>query len=74
MLYLEGRQLWTDIQIASRNLATLIWVHVPMDRATDANDTNANTGLTGQVAVVIEKKSMINLVCVSKGITPSCSS
>jgi len=53
----EGRKLWTNIAIASRNLAQIIWIHVPFERADKA------TGKAKpHLEVVIEKKSMINLV------------
>jgi len=59
--YGEGRKLWTSIQLASRNLSILIWVHVPAERplkAGQTEDPNRNRTLEA----VIEKKSMINLV------------
>ncbi|KAL1744583.1 Bestrophin, RFP-TM, chloride channel-domain-containing protein [Schizophyllum fasciatum] len=51
--YQDGRKMWTNITIASRN----IWIHVP-------NDRPDKDGEPGQSALrsVIEKKSMINLV------------
>ncbi|KAI0337625.1 UPF0187-domain-containing protein [Trametopsis cervina] len=53
----EGRKLWTSIAIASRNLAQIIWIQVPFER------TNKATGQKKpHLEVVIEKKSMINLV------------
>ncbi|KAJ7028000.1 UPF0187-domain-containing protein [Mycena alexandri] len=54
--YQEGRKMWTNIQIASRNLAQIIWIHVPIER-TDKDKVQMST-----VQSVIEKKSMINLV------------
>jgi predicted membrane chloride channel (bestrophin family) len=54
--YQEGRKMWTNITIASRNIAQLIWIHVPIDR-TDKEKNQMTT-----VQSVIEKKSMINLV------------
>ncbi|KAF7289844.1 hypothetical protein MIND_01358800 [Mycena indigotica] len=54
--YQEGRKMWTNIQIASRNVAQIIWVHIPFERT----DKEKNTMTT--VQSVIEKKSMINLV------------
>ncbi|KAJ7611145.1 Bestrophin, RFP-TM, chloride channel-domain-containing protein, partial [Mycena rosella] len=53
--YQEGRKMWTNIQIASRNIAQIIWIHVPVER-TDKDKTKMTT-----VQSVIEKKSMINL-------------
>ncbi|KAJ3519224.1 hypothetical protein NM688_g9332 [Phlebia brevispora] len=53
----EGRKLWTNIAIASRNLAQIIWIHVPFDRVDKATGQKKPT-----LQVVIEKKSMINLV------------
>jgi len=54
--YQEGRKMWTNIQIASRNIAQIIWIHVPVERV----DKEKNKMTT--VQSVIEKKSMINLV------------
>ncbi|KAJ7053300.1 Bestrophin, RFP-TM, chloride channel-domain-containing protein, partial [Mycena amicta] len=54
--YQEGRKMWTNIQIASRNIAQIIWIHVPFER-TDKEKNKMTT-----VQSVIEKKSMINLV------------
>ncbi|KAJ6493017.1 Bestrophin, RFP-TM, chloride channel-domain-containing protein [Mycena sanguinolenta] len=54
--YQEGRKMWTNITIASRNIAQIIWIHVPNDR-TDKDKNQMTT-----VQSVIEKKSMINLV------------
>jgi len=54
--YQEGRKMWTNITIASRNIAQIIWIHVPTER-TDKEKVKMTT-----VQSVIEKKSMINLV------------
>ncbi|KAL1938826.1 hypothetical protein VTO73DRAFT_11206 [Trametes versicolor] len=55
--YMDGRRLWTTIAIASRNLALLIWVHVPFERV------DKKTGaVKSMLEVSIEKKSMVNLV------------
>lgn len=53
----EGRKLWTNIAIASRNLAQVIWIHVPFERTDKATGEKKP-----HLQVVIEKKSMINLV------------
>ncbi|GJE93964.1 Bestrophin, RFP-TM, chloride channel-domain-containing protein [Phanerochaete sordida] len=53
----EGRKLWTNIAIASRNLAQIIWIHVPFERVD--KDTGEKKPY---LQVVIEKKSMISLV------------
>ncbi|KAI0684547.1 UPF0187-domain-containing protein [Cytidiella melzeri] len=53
----EGRKLWTNIAIASRNLAQIIWIVVPFDRVNKATGEKKP-----HLEVVIEKKSMINLV------------
>ncbi|KAJ3478799.1 hypothetical protein NLI96_g9513 [Meripilus lineatus] len=53
----EGRRLWTTITIASRNLAQVIWVHVPTNRPAKGNVAAPST-----LHVMIEKKSMVNLV------------
>ncbi|KAF7291210.1 hypothetical protein MIND_01264400 [Mycena indigotica] len=49
--YQEGRKMWTNIAIASRNIGQIIWVHVPHER----KDMST-------VESVVEKKSMMNLV------------
>ncbi|KAK7046572.1 Bestrophin, RFP-TM, chloride channel-domain-containing protein [Favolaschia claudopus] len=54
--YQEGRKMWTNISIASRNIAQIIWIQVPSDR-TDKEKRPMTT-----VQSVVEKKSMINLV------------
>ncbi|KAK7024777.1 Bestrophin, RFP-TM, chloride channel-domain-containing protein [Favolaschia claudopus] len=54
--YQEGRKMWTNITIASRNIAQIIWIHVPFERE-DKNKTQMTT-----VQSVVEKKSMVNLV------------
>ncbi|EKM56905.1 uncharacterized protein PHACADRAFT_254282 [Phanerochaete carnosa HHB-10118-sp] len=53
----EGRKLWTNIAISSRNLAQVIWIHVPFERTDKATGEKKP-----HLQVVIEKKSMINLV------------
>lgn len=55
--YQEGRKLWTAIQITSRNVAQLIWIHIPDDRS-DYPKYKHQTLLQN----IIEKKSMVNLV------------
>ncbi|KAF9525225.1 UPF0187-domain-containing protein [Crepidotus variabilis] len=52
--YQDGRKMWTNIMIASRNLAQQIWIHIPSDRA--------GKGDTTVMQNIIEKKSMINLI------------
>ncbi|KAJ7509543.1 Bestrophin, RFP-TM, chloride channel-domain-containing protein [Mycena galericulata] len=54
--YQEGRKMWSNITIASRNIAQIIWIHVPFERV----DTEKKTMTT--VQSVIEKKTMVNLV------------
>jgi len=54
--YQEGRKMWTNIQIASRNIAQIVWIHVPVERA-DKDKVKMTT-----VQSIIEKKSIINLV------------
>ncbi|KAF7291163.1 hypothetical protein MIND_01259500 [Mycena indigotica] len=54
--YQEGRKLWTNIAIASRNLAQIIWIHV----ATERTETGGKTWTILQST--IEKKTMLNLV------------
>ncbi|KAJ7056306.1 UPF0187-domain-containing protein [Mycena amicta] len=54
--YQEGRKMWTNIAISSRNIGQILWIHVPFER-TDKSGKKMTT-----VESVIEKKSMINLV------------
>jgi putative membrane protein len=64
--YSEGRKVWASIQLSGRNLAHMIWNHVPNER--DANNKPAPSGATDEdaqrrvVQAQIEKKTMINLV------------
>jgi putative membrane protein len=55
--YQDGRKLWTSIQISSRNMAMLIWIHVPTDRRHIESQKHV-----GVLQATIEKKTMINLV------------
>jgi len=57
--YWEGRKLWTGIALSSRNLANLIWIHVPTDRSAKSTTPLPKDA---KLRVVIEKKSMINLI------------
>ncbi|QRV90978.1 bestrophin protein [Ceratobasidium sp. AG-Ba] len=56
--YWEGRKLWSTIALSSRNLANLIWIHVPTDRS----GKNPNLPSDHKLRAIIEKKSMINLI------------
>ncbi|KAL5528341.1 hypothetical protein ACEPAF_7477 [Sanghuangporus sanghuang] len=62
--YWEGRKLWTNINLSSRNLAHLIWIHVPIDRPgkNEEEITDKESAEKVRLKAVIEKKSMINLV------------
>jgi len=55
--YQDGRKMWTNITIGSRNLAQMIWIHVPSEREAKPGQPE-----TTMLQNVIEKKSMINLV------------
>ncbi|CAE6457946.1 unnamed protein product [Rhizoctonia solani] len=57
--YWEGRKLWTTISLSSRNLANLIWIHVPTDRSAKSSTPLPKDHL---LKVMIEKSSMINLI------------
>ncbi|KAF8598227.1 UPF0187-domain-containing protein [Ceratobasidium sp. AG-I] len=57
--YWEGRKLWTSVSLSSRSLANIIWIHVPTDRSS-VSDTPLPKD--AKLKVIIEKKSMINLV------------
>ncbi|KAJ7031904.1 Bestrophin, RFP-TM, chloride channel-domain-containing protein [Mycena alexandri] len=54
--YQDGRKMWTNITIASRNVAQIIWIHVPFERV-DKDKKKMTV-----VQSVIEKKTMVNLV------------
>jgi len=55
--YQDGRKMWTNISIASRNLAQQIWIHIPVDRS-----NKGEAAKTTHLQNIIEKKSMINLI------------
>ncbi|KAF9448593.1 UPF0187-domain-containing protein [Macrolepiota fuliginosa MF-IS2] len=55
--YQDGRKMWTNIGVASRNLAQMLWIHSPTDRS----DKPACKGQT-ILEATIEKKTMINLI------------
>lgn len=55
--YQDGRKMWTNIHVASRNLALMLWVHVPSERNIQGLSKDQAT-LRG----VIEKKTMINMI------------
>ncbi|KAG8744420.1 hypothetical protein FRC10_010198 [Ceratobasidium sp. 414] len=59
--YWEGRKLWSviSLSIQSRNLANLIWIHVPTDRSAKSPTPLPKDA---KLKVVIEKKSMIHLI------------
>ncbi|QRW02772.1 bestrophin protein [Ceratobasidium sp. AG-Ba] len=57
--YWEGRKLWTTISLSSRNLANIIWIHVPTDRSAKAKSPLPKDA---KLRAIIEKKSMINVV------------
>ncbi|KAG9103862.1 hypothetical protein FRC07_009911, partial [Ceratobasidium sp. 392] len=57
--YWEGRKLWSTISLSSRNLANIIWIHVPTDRSAKAKSPLPKDAT---LKAIIEKKSMINLV------------
>ena len=71
---MEGRKLWSTIALASRSLAQIvsvsdvarkdvisrnlqIWIHVPFERTDKKTGQQKST-----LEIVIEKKSMVNLV------------
>ncbi|KAG6877902.1 hypothetical protein C0992_009095 [Termitomyces sp. T32_za158] len=55
--YQEGRKLWTNIAVASKNLATLFWIYTPAKRdIPDASEEQI------KLRVIMEKKTMINLI------------
>ncbi|KAF8596742.1 UPF0187-domain-containing protein [Ceratobasidium sp. AG-I] len=57
--YWEGRKLWSTISLSSRNLANIIWIHVPSDRSAKAKTPLPRDAI---FRATLEKKSMISLV------------
>jgi putative membrane protein len=55
--YSEGRKLWSDLTLTSRNIGMNIWLHVPNQRVDKVTKEKLPV-----VEAVIEKKSIINLV------------
>ncbi|KAI0916210.1 hypothetical protein AcV5_003211 [Taiwanofungus camphoratus] len=58
--YNEGRRLWSQIVLASRNFARTIWFHVP--EANPAAGDDKSTAEQRKQRTLIEKKTVINLV------------
>ncbi|KAG8982173.1 hypothetical protein FRC05_000315 [Tulasnella sp. 425] len=56
--YWEGRKLWGNIALASRNLGMVIWIHVPIKRKVKEGEIADDA----QLRAIIERKSMMNLV------------
>jgi putative membrane protein len=56
--YQDGRKMWTNITIASRNIAQMIWIHIPIDRKPYSEGGQKPS----ELSCIIEKKTMINLV------------
>ncbi|KAF8157097.1 Bestrophin, RFP-TM, chloride channel-domain-containing protein [Crassisporium funariophilum] len=57
--YQDGRKMWTNIIVASKNLAQMIWIHVPIERPLPADSVKTPTST---IQNVVEKKTMVNLV------------
>ncbi|KAL0578360.1 hypothetical protein V5O48_003638 [Marasmius crinis-equi] len=55
--YQEGRRTWTNIMTFSRNMAQLIWLHVPNDRP----EQEGKKKIT-YLESIMEKKTIINLI------------
>ncbi|KAF9038437.1 Bestrophin, RFP-TM, chloride channel-domain-containing protein [Panaeolus papilionaceus] len=55
--YQDGRKLWSNIIVNSKNLAQLIWIHVPNERKSIEGEEPWT-----KMDVIIEKKTMVNLV------------
>lgn len=53
----DGRKMWSNIMVASRNIAMMLWIHVPAYR--EDKVTNEKKPL---LESVIEKRTVINLV------------
>ncbi|XP_006455982.1 hypothetical protein AGABI2DRAFT_188071 [Agaricus bisporus var. bisporus H97] len=63
--YNEGRRLWSDIIVATRNFARTVWFHVP-DHAFSPNikidELSEEKKLEVQAKMLVEKKTVINLL------------
>ncbi|KJA18765.1 hypothetical protein HYPSUDRAFT_44932 [Hypholoma sublateritium FD-334 SS-4] len=57
--YQDGRKMWTNITVASKNMAQMVWMHVPVERTFPAGSSEAPMSV---LQVTIEKKTMINLI------------
>ncbi|KAG9012676.1 hypothetical protein FRB94_005286 [Tulasnella sp. JGI-2019a] len=57
----EGRKLWGNIQLASRNLGMIVWIHVPLERKAGPGGEH-RTRPDGQLRAIIERKTMMNLI------------
>ncbi|PBK97795.1 UPF0187-domain-containing protein [Armillaria gallica] len=55
--YQDGRKMWANISITSRNLAQMIWIHIPNDRPPRQGGSKPTA-----LESIIEKKTMINLI------------
>ncbi|EGG00843.1 uncharacterized protein MELLADRAFT_79151 [Melampsora larici-populina 98AG31] len=58
--YNDGRQQWSSIILGGRNLARLIWIHVP--NALRPHDPNYLPTEEERLRSIIEKKTIINLI------------
>jgi len=54
----DGRKMWSNIMVASRNIAMMLWIHVPASR----EDNKVIKEKQPLLASVIEKRTIINLV------------
>ncbi|KAK7030985.1 hypothetical protein VNI00_010212 [Paramarasmius palmivorus] len=55
--YQEGAKMWTSIIILSRNLAQMIWIHIPNKRPNQKGQRKVST-----MESLIEKRTMITLI------------
>ncbi|KAG8835607.1 hypothetical protein FRC17_002199, partial [Serendipita sp. 399] len=60
--YWEGRKLWSSIELSSRQLAQIIWIHVPLERKKDPANPPPYTDEEEKLRSLIEKRTMINLI------------
>ncbi|THH03398.1 hypothetical protein EW146_g10452 [Bondarzewia mesenterica] len=57
--YNEGRRYWSQIILASRTFARLVWFHVPETMAIGTESMSADEK---KARVIVEKKTVINLI------------
>ncbi|KAK7030986.1 hypothetical protein VNI00_010213 [Paramarasmius palmivorus] len=55
--YQEGARMWNSIAMLSRNIAQMIWIHVPHERSHKEGQRE-----TSVIEAIVEKRTMVKLV------------